>query len=201
MRLRRHACIALCLAALASCRVFQEDAAVAAGPPPIESADFGRMRNVSHTGDLWFGSSPCKDDLNLARRRGVRTVIDLSLADEVAPCDVRGVSAEFGLRYFDLGLTRIDFLNDETVDLVLEKLRDPASGPYLMFCGTGGRCAMLVAIHRVVDQGVTLDVALEEARHAGMDGGAQADFVRAQVARLTASEDAAASDDEAPADA
>lgn len=191
---RTLTCLAFGLLALTSCRVFEEDAAVDAGPPPLESADFGRMRNVSHTGDLWFGSSPCKDDLNLARRRGVRTVIDLSLADEVAPCDVRGVSAEYGLRYFDLGLTRIDFLNDETVDLVLDKLRDPDAGPYLMFCGTGGRCAMLVAIQRVVDGGVALDVALEEARHAGMDGGAQADFVRAQVARLTATGDA----DDAP---
>lgn len=169
--------------ALASCRVFHEDA-VETGVPVIESADFGRMRNVSRTGDVWFGSAPCADDLDLARRRGIRTVVDLSLPEEDSRCDVRGVSSEYGLCYFDLALTREHFLDDETVDLVLEKLADEAAGPFLLFCGTGGRCAMFIAIYRATQLGVPLDQALEEARHNGMDGGKQADFVRAQVQRL-----------------
>ncbi|MCA8979599.1 MAG: hypothetical protein H6831_11215 [Planctomycetes bacterium] len=171
-----------CLA-LSACRVFREDV-VDSSVPAIESADFGRMRNVSRTGDVWFGSAPCADDLDLARRRGIRTVVDLSLPEEDTRCDVRGVSSELGLRYFDLALTREHFLNDETVDLVLAKLGDESAGPFLLFCGSGGRCAMFVAIFRAAQLGVPLDQALEEARHNGMDGGKQADFVRSQVARL-----------------
>lgn len=171
--------------ALASCRGFHEDV-VDTGVPAIESADLGRMRNVSRTGDVWFGSAPCAEDLDLARRRGIRTVVDLSLQEEDPACDVRGVSSELGLKYFDLALTREHFLNDESVDLVLAKLDEPGSGPFLLFCGSGGRCAMFVAIYRASELGVPLEVALEEARHNGMDGGNQADFVRAQVQRLTA---------------
>jgi protein tyrosine phosphatase (PTP) superfamily phosphohydrolase (DUF442 family) len=174
-----------CCFALGSCRVFHEDA-VAVGVPPIESSDFGSMRNVSRTGDVWFGSAPSAEDLDLARRRGIKTVVDLSLPEEESVCDVRGVSSENGLRYFDLALTREHFLNNETVDLVLAKLADPAAAPLLLFCGSGGRCAMFIAIYRATQLGVALDQALEEARFNGMDGGNQADFVRAQVQRLTA---------------
>lgn len=169
--------------ALPACRVFHEDV-VDTSVPTIESADFGRMRNVSRTGDVWFGSAPCAEDLDLARRRGIRTVVDLSLPEEDSRCDVRGVSSELGLRYFDLALTREHFLNDETVDLVLAKLADETAGPFLLFCGTGGRCAMFIAIYRAAQLDVPLDRALDEARHNGMDGEKQADFVRAQVQRL-----------------
>jgi len=171
-----------CLA-LGSCRVFHEDVADTS-VPTIDSADFGRMRNVSRTGSVWFGSVPCAEDLDLARRRGIRTVVDLSLPEEDTACDVRGVSSELGLRYFDLALRREHFLNDETVDLVLAKLEDPEAAPFLLFCGSGGRCAMFIAIYRATKLDVPLDQALEEARHNGMDGGKQADFVRAQVQRL-----------------
>ena len=176
---------ALCLClTLVSCRVFHEDV-VDTDVAPIESANFGDMRNVSRVGDLWFGSTPNAGDLDLAKRRGIRTVIDLAVPEEDGATDARGVSAELGLRYFDVGLAREEFLDDETVDLVLAQLAAEDNGPFLLFCGTGGRCAMLVAIHRVVVLGVPVEKALEDARHAGMEGGAPADFVRAQIARLT----------------
>lgn len=151
--------------------------------PVIVPADLGEMRNVSRADDLWFGGPPCEADLDLAARRGVRAVIDLSLPEEERRCDVARVSQEHGLAYWRVSEGG-DPWTDEAVDRVLSILRE-AGGPALLFCGTGGRCAAFVAIHLVVDEGVPLEEALVEARRAGMKPGEPEAFVRRQVARLT----------------
>ena len=122
-------------------------------------------------------------DLDLAARRGVQTVVDLSLPEEEQRCDVARVSQEHGFAYWRIAESG-DPWTDEAVDRVLSILRE-AGGPVLLFCGTGGRCAAFVAIHLAVDEGVPLEEALVAARRAGMKPGEPEAFVRRQVARLT----------------
>lgn len=154
--------------------------------PALEVAELGSMRNVSRVGDVWFGSAPNPGDLDLAVRRGVQLVIDLSSPDEKVECDVAVAAGERGLRYLDAGDTAVELAGDRAVDLVLREL-DRANGqPVLLFCGNGGRCAAFVAIRRVARQGVPLEQALVEARRAGMKPGEPEDFVRAQVGRFVA---------------
>ena len=152
--------------------------------PPVESAELGGMRNVSRSGSLWFGGGPDEADLDLAARRGIGTVIDLSTPDEAPPCEVDAVCREKGLVYVDLGDTERELLSDRAVDAVLRELAELAGEPVLLYCGNGSRCAMFVAIYRAAMEGVPLEQALVEARRAGMKPGEPEVFVREQVARL-----------------
>jgi len=154
--------------------------------PPIERSALGEMRNVSMIGSIWFGTMPGEEDLALAKRRGIRRVIDLSVSEELPCCDVPSACRALGLEYLTPVLQDGEFLTAESVDLVLEWIEESGDTPILMFDGSGGRCACYLAIWRVTRLGVPLEVALTEARRAGMKPGSPEDFVRSQVDRLSA---------------
>lgn len=183
--------LALSLAASA-CRS-DGGAETSAAYPPILSSNFGEMRNVSVVGPIWFGTLPSANDLDLAKRRGVLRVIDLSSPAEIASAETPDYSREclrLRLEYIAGAIQTEDPQSDDSVDLVLQWLSGGEGGegscpPTLMFDGSGGRCATYLAIHRAVAYEVPLEVALVEARRAGMKPGAPEEFVRAQVARLT----------------
>lgn len=153
--------------------------------PPIVSSTFGEMRNVSVSGPIWFGGAPCRQDLELAERRGIERVIDLSSSSEVPRCDVSSTCKALGMEYLKAAAEGESERCDEAVDLVLGWLESGSARPTLMFDGTGGRCASFIAIHRAVAYGVPLEEALVEARRAGMKPGDPEEFVRDQVERLT----------------
>jgi protein tyrosine phosphatase (PTP) superfamily phosphohydrolase (DUF442 family) len=162
------------------------DQGVQADYPPIVSSSFGEMRNVSVSDPVWFGGSPCREDLELAKRRGIKRVIDLSSSNEELRCDVAAICKELEVEYFTASVSAAGQQGDEGVDLVLGWLAPESAVPTLMFDGSGARCATFVAIHRAVSFGVPVDEALTEARRAGMRPGASEDFVRRQIERLTA---------------
>ncbi len=144
------------------------------------------MHNVSEAGPIWIGGMPTKDDLELAQRRGIQLVIDISVPSEPRTSDIPSECRLLGLDYATAGLADGDRLTAESVDLVLAELEKEGATPALMFCGTGSRSAMYLAIYRVIVLGVPLEEALVEARRAGMQAGDAAEFVRSEVARLQA---------------
>ncbi len=151
--------------------------------PELEATDLGSMRNVFASGPVWFGGLPAREDLDLAARRGVRAVISLCAARESIDFDLQPTCEELGLRCLCLRVEG-DRIPDDQVDLALMELHRARPGELLMFCGTGGRCAALFAIHRAVQVGVPLEEALREAYRAGMKPGETEEFVREQVERL-----------------
>ena len=164
------------------------------GGPRVLASDLGAMHNVSVADAVWIGSFPTPADLDLAHRRGIETVIDLSLVEEGRGYDVAGTCAKLGLAYVRVSVecartggfgVETVFVPDTSVDLVLSELRRANARPVLMFCANGTRAAMLFAIWRAVEGGVPLEDALVEGRRAGMKPGAPEDFVLRQVARLS----------------
>lgn len=173
--------LTLCLAP--ACRSGSGREAPAAYPPLVPG-DFGGMHNVSTAGPIWIGGMPDAEDLELAQRRGIERVIDISVPSETHECDVVSECSQLGLDYATAGLVDEDRLTSESVDLVLAELEEEDLPSTLMFCGTGGRCAIYLAIYRVMQLHVPLEEALVEARRAGMEAGEWSDFVRSEVARL-----------------
>lgn len=146
---------------------------------PMVTAEMGEMQTVAYAEDLWFGSVPDPEAIRLAQRRGVERVIDL--------CGVRypelaAIGAEMGLRWVAIPIPDEEGLVDLAVDRVLAELAIPART--LMFCDDGGVSAALFAIHRIVHDGVPFDVALAEARRAGLVPEQGEVLVRREVERL-----------------
>ncbi|MAF64939.1 MAG: hypothetical protein CMJ84_04675 [Planctomycetes bacterium] len=156
--------------------------------PPLETGTFGSMRNVFVVDGIWLGSTPAWEDLELAERRGVECVIDLSAAGESTDLDVAATCARFGMEYVRVGEDDSSLPSETAVDEVLARFGRADRPRTLVFCGSGARCVALMAIHRTVVVGVPLEQALAEARRAGMTPGGGEEFVREQVGRLARGE-------------
>ena len=143
------------------------------------------MHNVSVAGKLWLGGQPSTADLELAKRRGIETVIDLCTGDSTQRDPLAEKCRELDMQLLKVPLSGNDQIAEGTVDVVLDTLRDANEHSTLMFCDTGGNSAMFFAIHRVLEQNVDVEEALLEARRAGMKPGEPEEFVLRQIERLT----------------
>lgn len=174
MRSGANVAAALVVAALVACRSLPPEPP----PPPwpaFESAELGSAPNVHRAGDLWIGGRPERADLELALRRGLVRVIDISAAQVPAVYDIDGAARAQGLDYVRIPFgTRAP--ERDAVERALVELRRP--GAKYLFCDGGEGAALVLAIHRVLDHGVPLDQALVEARRLGMKPGLAEDFVR-----------------------
>ena len=148
--------------------------------PVLEGADFGGMHNVSQCGHVWVGSRPSVPDLELAVRRGVAVVVDVTSPSAQMRADLAQAARDLDLRYVVLG-SASEELTDGDVDLFVTTLSEARDDFVLVFCDNGGRSAKLLAIFRVLLDGAPLQAALDDARRCGMKPGADEAFVRAQV--------------------
>jgi hypothetical protein len=150
----------------------------------VPAGDAGHMHGVASGGAVWTSGLPSREDLDLARRRGIEVAIDVSTEQEADGHDVASVCAELGIEYVTMHCDTRERVCGELVDHVLSELRQRAHEPVLLFSGDSSRAAMLLAIHRIVDDRLPLERALVEARRAGMKPGHPEIFVRSQVLRL-----------------
>ncbi len=148
----------------------------------LRFAELGDMVNVCVCGDIWFGGLPNANDLDIAQRRGIETLVGLlpAKSEERAVLDQQSR---------DLGFERL-FITlepgqecDDAVDEVLGFLRREDRGPVLMVSPGGGAAAMMISIYRIVDDGVEPEAAMDAARRAGMKPGHSEETVLSQVAR------------------
>ncbi len=188
----------LLLLILAGCELFQPPAAPPKPPwPELRASDFGAMRNVSKCGDVWLGGGVTLEDVELAYRRGVKSILDLSFPGEGPDFDLGRACSEQDkeknqepeINHYEAGLLGPDALTDRNADFALDLFRDQEQRPLLVVCGSGSNSATFFALWRVLDHEMPLEEALEEARRAGMRPGPLAAYVEGQVARLREKEE------------
>ncbi len=134
-------------------------------------------------GDIVIGGSPQVDALQCGRRRGYATVINLCGSEDLLyePAELPSLD----LRYVHAPIEGYA-LSAAQVDRVMDELVDRKAG-VIMHCTTGGRAAMMLAIYRAAFEHVPLEIALEDAKQAGMKPGPEpAEAVRAHATRLLA---------------
>jgi len=181
--------LALALAALAAgcVNTSAQHLAHEYGPLRLPAPTLGTMRNVSLRESVWIGSHPSPADLDLAGRRGIARTIDVSLPVERIGFDVAATCARLGIEYVQVVPGDNEPIpDDEVVDRTLCELRRGDGEPILLFSGSGDRAAMILAVWRAVHGGIEVETAIDEARRSGMKPGAPVEFIRTQVARLSA---------------
>jgi len=177
------------LLVLAGCELFQPPAAIPLPPwPELEASDFGAMRNVSKCGDVWFGGGITEEDVELAYRRGVKSVLDLSFPHEDPGFDLGRECSDLGINLYDPNLLAPDALTDRNAEIALDLFRDPERHPLLVVCGSGSNGAMFFALLRVLDHQMPLAEAQEEALRAGMRPGKLGVYLAEQVEKLSPKE-------------
>ncbi len=153
--------------------------------PRVEhrQAELGDLGSVSVCGDVWLTQAPAPRHLDLAHRRGIRTVISLMPPRSPADDLVARECERNGMQFVRVGIVA-ELPTDAEVDRAMEALSRHDRGPTLMYCTSGALTATVFAIWRAARTGAPIEQVLEEARRTGMKPGAPESVVRTQVDRL-----------------
>ncbi len=133
----------------------------------IASYTCGQIRNVHTYQGLVFGGQPSPEDFQLVKAAGVRTVFNLRPASEIQDFDEQQVVTELGLEYVSLPFAGPDQLTDEVFDRSREILAT-VKRPALFHCGSANRVGALWLPYRVLNDGLSLEDALAEAKTIGL---------------------------------
>lgn len=145
-------------------------AETAAGKPAVaddrvRDADLGSTPNSHAVGDLYLAGQFEKEDLEKIQAQGINRVISLRDEGEI-DWDEKELVEAAGLEYISIPISGIDGFSDEVFGEIRKLLGNDQ--PTLMHCGSGVRVAIAWLPFRVLDEGVKLESALEEAQELGL---------------------------------
>ena len=115
---------------------------------------------------FYLGPQPTEQDLQEAKGRGVKTVIDFRLPTETAIPNETLVT-QYGLNYVNIAVSKTS-PSGQQIEELDQALQDNA-GPFLPHCGTGARAAMLLSLTRSKRDHWTTERTFEEAKSMGFD--------------------------------
>jgi protein tyrosine phosphatase (PTP) superfamily phosphohydrolase (DUF442 family) len=132
-------------------------------PVAVENAE---IKHLHAAGDVYTCGVATQVGLQELKDRGVRTVIDLRLPEQVPAGYPREVEA-LGLEYIPRPM-RSEAVTDEQADLFVKTMKERGTQPVAIQCGSSNRSGAMYGIYRYSLGGVTVEQALELAREAGM---------------------------------
>ena len=124
-------------------------------------------------GGLYLGPQPTEQDLQEAKQRGIKTVIDFRLPSETAIPNEPLVT-EYGLNYVNIPVNKASPSEKQIEEL--DQALQQEDGPFLLHCGTGMRAAMLLALTRAKQNRWSAERTFEEAKSMGFDLKASPEF-------------------------
>ncbi|MEM9556140.1 MAG: protein tyrosine phosphatase family protein [Acidobacteriota bacterium] len=146
-----------------------------------ETPEYGTIARLHTLDGVFLASQPQPADFERARTDGVKTVINLRHEDET-DFDEPTVVEELGLGYVHLPFNGPDELTDEVFDQARELLRT-TERPILLHCGSANRVGAVWLPYRVLDEGLSWDEALAEAKEVGLKTPAYEELAKDYVER------------------
>jgi uncharacterized protein (TIGR01244 family) len=161
----------------------------AEGPAPVqlEALSLGEVYNLHSLGPVLVAGQPAEADFALLSERGVTTVITLRTDGEVTEFDEARAVEEAGMKFVSIPFRGPEALTDEVFGAVRDALNG-ADGSVLLHCGSASRVGAVVLPWRVLDHGLPLEEALEEARAIGPRTAPYEERALDYVARMQATE-------------
>ena len=132
-------------------------------------------------GPVLLAGQPGEEALAALARDGVTTVIDLRRASEERGFDEPTVVRSLGMNYVALPFGGDQPLTDAVLDHARGALRAHADGDVVLHCASANRVGAVWLAARVLDQGVALETALDEAHAIGLASTEYEDAARAYV--------------------
>ena len=149
------------------------DAAANDAPEPsaIENkllpAKCGNTKNVHRFGAVYLAGQPQADDFSIAREAGIKTIINLRQRKEL-DWDEAAAVKKAGLNYYHIPFHNAKTLTDEVFTKTRKLLSDKKKQPLMLHCGSANRVGAIWLVHRVLDDGIDVDVAVVEAKKVGL---------------------------------
>ena len=132
----------------------------------IETCELGSTKNVHTLGNIVFSGQFQKEDIPTLKEAGVTQIISLRKDDELG-WDEAAVVTAAGLKHASIAFQSAEELTDEKI-AELRELLGKSDGKTMLHCGGGNRVGAVWMTHRVLDDGVELETAIEEAKTIGL---------------------------------
>ncbi len=147
---------------------YNEQVSAAEDPPAaLVPAELGSAERVHECGGFLLTSQPAAADLELAAKRGVRTVIDQRKLTEDRGFNEATLVLSLDMAYINPSFSKPEELTDRMFEESREVMRS-AQRPVLMHCQSGNRTGTMWLVYRVLDEGIPLEQALVEAKTIGL---------------------------------
>lgn len=147
-------------------------------PEPVVDA---RIKNFSRSGKVYVSGAVQPGALSDLKARGVRTIIDFRLPEQV-PADYPGQVRAAGLDYVHIPM-RSDQLSEAQADAFVAEISKRRGQSMLLQCGSANRSGAMFGVFSAMQGGTTVEAALENARAAGMKDAALTSDVREYLER------------------
>lgn len=158
-----------------------------AGPRPLPeliACEIGTTPNVHRFGQIFLAGQPPVEDWSAAQKsEGLRTVINLRTPLEMIGNGQEAELKKLGIAYHHLPFGAPDTLTDEVFDAAREVVADRKNHPIMMHCKSANRVGAIWLVHRVLDDKLTYDAALEEAHEVGLRFPPYEEKAKAYIAR------------------
>ena len=115
---------------------------------------------------IFIGPQPTPQDLEDARQHGIKTVIDFRLPSETATSN-ETLARSAGLDYINIPVNKAMLAANQIGDL--DAAMQTKQGPFLLYCATGARAALLLALSTAKKSGWTADQTFAHAKTMGFD--------------------------------
>lgn len=146
----------------------------------LAPAQCGSMSPLHVLDGILFAGQPSAEDLDQAQRLGVKTVINLRHAAEIADFDEGQAVESRGMRYVNVPFGKAEELTAAVFDKLRAELRD-SKRPILLHCASANRVGAVWLPYRVLDGRLDVEPALAEAQAIGLRSAAYEARARAYV--------------------
>jgi len=160
-------------AALSACSPQDESAATdssehtAVTTEKLEPYECGTVSRLHTYDGIFLASQPKPADFEQAKDGGIKTVINLRHDSEETSFDEEEIVTGLGLNYVHLPFNGPDELTDEVFDQSLELLKT-AERPLMLHCASANRVGAVWIPYRVLEDGLSLEDAIAEAKVVGL---------------------------------
>ncbi len=135
--------------------------------PELTSCSCFQANGIHEFGGVFLAGQPTPEGFAEAQKAGVRTVVNLRAANELN-WDEKATVVELGMQYVHVPVASADALTDDVFQQMRQLLKDKTKRPMLVHCFSAGRVGATWLAHRVLDDGLTVEAAVAEAKTIGL---------------------------------
>ncbi|MCH7870654.1 MAG: redoxin domain-containing protein [Planctomycetes bacterium] len=154
--------------------------------PQPEPVTLDGARNLTRAGDIYVSGVTTAAGLEALRARGVQTVLDLRLPEQVEP-DFAATVDNLGMNYLALPMQSAA-MTDDQAQAFLDAMRKYGGQPLLIHCKSGNRSGAMYGVYVGARRKLDVEAAMTRARQAGLRNDKLAEAVRSYLERLNGSE-------------
>lgn len=147
----------------------------------LKAEELGQITPLHRSGQIYLAGQPAEADFDLIRKAGVKTVINLRTERELK-WDEALYLKMLQLDYVHIPFRKPDSLTPAVFDQCRKLLNDKSRQPLMLHCASANRVGAIWLTHRVLDDGLCFEAALEEAKQVGLKTPGYIDQAKAYIA-------------------